>query len=331
MAEETKTSGRSREILKAIVGLVVAMCLMGCIYTPVIAATNNADGRIRIRKVDNDGSTPLSGASYTVYADSNGNGTFDVNYDRLAGKTAETSAGVYELAGLPNGNYFVVETQAPTGRQASGEIYRVTLNNSNPTATATNSMGSLSGTSLGRLLAANSNFIGSLLGKSGVPATQQNAAVAQAAQAVQNGSTQNPAALLTNAAGTKITVPDADAARLKQALQSIADLADQTGAVSRAQIASLIAEATAEPESADTASTSAAGNTADAAAAGEDASGDPSEDTLTADSGEDDGSVSADSTADTGVNLAGPIVLMVLAVLGAAGYFFYSRKKFAIN
>lgn len=329
MTEETKTGSGFREVLKAIVGVIAVMCLMSCIYTPVFAATNNADGRIRIRKVDNDGSTPLSGASYNVYADSNGNGTFDVGYDRLAGKTAETSAGVYELSGLPNGNYFVVETQAPAGRQASGEIYRVTLNNSTPTATATNSMGSLSGTSLGRLLAANSNFIGSLLGKSGVPATQQNAAVAQAAQAVQNGSTQNPAALLTTAAGTKITVPDADAAKLKQALQSIADLADQNGAVSRAQIASLIAEATAEPEQTDTAST--AGNTADTATAGEDASGNPSEDTLTADSGEDDGTVSADSTADTGVSLAGSIVLMVLAVLGAAGYFFYSRKKFAIN
>ena len=82
-------------------------------------------GNIELLKVDaSDINVTLSGAEFTVYADSNKNGELDEE-DEIAGIMIETENGIYRLEEVRYGQYFVVETKAPEGFLADPRIYPV--------------------------------------------------------------------------------------------------------------------------------------------------------------------------------------------------------------
>lgn len=72
-------------------------------------------GTVQLTKTDWDyPDNKLTGAEFTVYRDSNGNKELDADDERL-GTLTETGIGVYEMADLLYGGYFVKETKAPDG------------------------------------------------------------------------------------------------------------------------------------------------------------------------------------------------------------------------
>ena len=72
-------------------------------------------GAVQLTKTDRDyPDNKLTGAEFTVYRDSNGNKELDADDERL-GTLTETGIGVYEMADLLYGGYFVKETKAPDG------------------------------------------------------------------------------------------------------------------------------------------------------------------------------------------------------------------------
>ena len=71
-------------------------------------------GAVHTTKVDKDYPDHLlSGAVFEVYRDANGNQQFDPDVDELVGTLSECEPGLYELAELRYGGYFLYEKQAP--------------------------------------------------------------------------------------------------------------------------------------------------------------------------------------------------------------------------
>ncbi len=80
-------------------------------------------GTVRLTKTDRDyPDNKLTGAEFTVYRDSNGNKELDADDERL-GTLTETGIGVYEMADLLYGGYFVKETKAPEGFYLDDNAY----------------------------------------------------------------------------------------------------------------------------------------------------------------------------------------------------------------
>ena len=72
-------------------------------------------GTVQLTKVDKDyPENKLTGAAFDVYRDSNGNKKFDKDDEKI-GAMEEVGTGVYELANLSYGGYFVKEQKAPEG------------------------------------------------------------------------------------------------------------------------------------------------------------------------------------------------------------------------
>ena len=72
-------------------------------------------GTVQLTKTDRDyPDNKLTGAEFTVYRDSNSNKELDAD-DELVGTLTETGIGVYEMADLLYGGYFVKEIKAPEG------------------------------------------------------------------------------------------------------------------------------------------------------------------------------------------------------------------------
>ena len=72
-------------------------------------------GKIILTKVDADyPENKLTGATFEVYKDNNGNGKLD-DGDTLVGTLTESEMGVYEMKDLLYGHYLVKETKAPDG------------------------------------------------------------------------------------------------------------------------------------------------------------------------------------------------------------------------
>ena len=76
------------------------------------------------KKVDSETKKGLEGAVFSIYRDSNKNGTYDAGADALIAEGIKSNdQGVFEYDPLAEGTYFLVETQAPAGYQPlTGEV-----------------------------------------------------------------------------------------------------------------------------------------------------------------------------------------------------------------
>ena len=98
-------------------------------------------GAVQLTKADRDyPDNKLTGAEFTVYCDSNGNKELDADDERL-GTLTETGIGVYEMADLLYGGYFVKETKAPEGFYLDGNAYYFEITEDGKTATVENEAG----------------------------------------------------------------------------------------------------------------------------------------------------------------------------------------------
>lgn len=103
-------------------------------YFPV--QTQTATGNIQLTKENPDGDK-LSGAAFTVFSDSNNNGTYDFN-DSTYGELKETASGKYELTDIPVGTYFVQETAAPDEYTLDSTVYTTTVKSGETSIISTN-------------------------------------------------------------------------------------------------------------------------------------------------------------------------------------------------
>ena len=98
-------------------------------------------GTVQLTKTDRDyPDNKLTGAEFTVYRDSNDNKELDADDERL-GTLTETGIGVYEMADLLYGGYFVKETKAPEGFYLDGNAYYFEITEDGKTATVENEAG----------------------------------------------------------------------------------------------------------------------------------------------------------------------------------------------
>lgn len=98
-------------------------------------------GAVQLTKTDRDyPDNKLTGAEFTVYRDSNGNKELDADDERL-GTLTETGIGVYEMADLLYGGYFVKETKAPEGFYLDGNAYYFEITEDGKTMTVENETG----------------------------------------------------------------------------------------------------------------------------------------------------------------------------------------------
>lgn len=73
-------------------------------------------GSIMTTKVNADDPTDkISGATFGVYSDADGDGIFNAETDKLVGTLQEGDTGVYTLDSLPYGKFFLHEDKAPEG------------------------------------------------------------------------------------------------------------------------------------------------------------------------------------------------------------------------
>ena len=98
-------------------------------------------GTVQLTKVDKDyPDNKLTGAEFAVYRDSNGNKELDAD-DELLGTLTETGIGVYEMADLLYGGYFVKETKAPEGFYLDDNAYYFEIVEDGKTVTVENEAG----------------------------------------------------------------------------------------------------------------------------------------------------------------------------------------------
>ena len=98
-------------------------------------------GAVQLTKTDRDyPENKLTGAEFTVYRDSNGNKELDAD-DALLGTLTETGIGVYEMADLLYGGYFVKEAKAPEGFYLDDNAYYFEITEDGKTVTVENEAG----------------------------------------------------------------------------------------------------------------------------------------------------------------------------------------------
>ena len=98
-------------------------------------------GTVQLTKVDKDyPDNHLSGAVFEVFADTNGDQKFDKD-DALLGTMTELSGGVYEMADLVYGGYFVKEKSAPEGFILDENAYYFAITENGKIVTVENEAG----------------------------------------------------------------------------------------------------------------------------------------------------------------------------------------------
>ena len=98
-------------------------------------------GNIELTKVDADyPDNKLTGATFEVYKDVNGDGTLD-DGDELIGNLEETATGIYEMKELLYGKYLVRETKAPEGFVLDKGVYSVFIEKDETTYKVENKAG----------------------------------------------------------------------------------------------------------------------------------------------------------------------------------------------
>lgn len=81
-------------------------------------------GSVRLTKVDADyPDNKLTGATFALYQDTDGNKEFDVEKDTLICEIEEITEGIYQKDELVYGGYFVKETKAPEGFKLDEAVY----------------------------------------------------------------------------------------------------------------------------------------------------------------------------------------------------------------
>ena len=98
-------------------------------------------GNIELTKVDADyPDNKLTGATFDVYKDVNGDGKLD-DGDELIGNLEETTTGIYEMKELLYGKYLVRETKAPEGFVLDKGVYSVFIEKDETTYKVENKAG----------------------------------------------------------------------------------------------------------------------------------------------------------------------------------------------
>ena len=98
-------------------------------------------GNIELTKVDADyPDNKLTGATFDVYKDVNGNGKLD-DGDELIGNLEETATGIYEMKEILYGKYLVQETKAPEGFVLDKGVYSVFIEKDETTYKVENKAG----------------------------------------------------------------------------------------------------------------------------------------------------------------------------------------------
>ena len=98
-------------------------------------------GKITTTKVDEEHPKyKLSGATFVVYRDSNGNKEFD-KADKVCGEMKEVKKGIYELDNLTYGGYFLYEKTAPIGYVKDDEHYYFEIKKDKETVVIENKSG----------------------------------------------------------------------------------------------------------------------------------------------------------------------------------------------
>ena len=98
-------------------------------------------GNIELIKVDADyPDNKLTGATFEVYKDVNGDGKLD-DGDELIGNLEETATGIYEMKELLYGKYLVKETKAPEGFVLDKGVYAVFIEKDETTYKVENKAG----------------------------------------------------------------------------------------------------------------------------------------------------------------------------------------------
>lgn len=98
-------------------------------------------GKVTTTKVDEEyPKNKLSGATFVVYRDSNGNKEFD-KADKVCGEMKEVKKGVYELDNLTYGGYFLYEKTAPIGFVRDTEYHYFEIKTDKETVTVENKSG----------------------------------------------------------------------------------------------------------------------------------------------------------------------------------------------
>lgn len=97
-------------------------------------------GAISVYKFDADyPENSLSGATFTVYNDVDGNGIYDENIDTVYNTLNEIQTGFYFLDGIRYGHYLVKETASPNGFAIDENYYPVFIEEDGKTYNVTNS------------------------------------------------------------------------------------------------------------------------------------------------------------------------------------------------
>lgn len=97
-------------------------------------------GAISVYKFDADyPENSLSGATFTVYNDVDGNGIYDKNIDTVYNTLNEVQTGFYFLDGIRYGHYLVKETASPNGFAIDENYYPVFIEEDGKTYNVTNS------------------------------------------------------------------------------------------------------------------------------------------------------------------------------------------------
>ena len=93
-------------------------------------------GIVEIEKYDSLTDEKLSGAEFTVFTDTNGNGKFDEG--EQYGVLEEVETGLYRLENIPYGNYYLKETKSPDGYYIDDTYYNFKIENNGEVVKITN-------------------------------------------------------------------------------------------------------------------------------------------------------------------------------------------------
>ena len=93
-------------------------------------------GIVEIEKYDSLTDEKLSGAEFTVFTDTNGNGKFDEG--EQYGVLEEVETGLYRFENIPYGSYFLKETKSPDGYYIDDTYYNFKIENNGEVVKITN-------------------------------------------------------------------------------------------------------------------------------------------------------------------------------------------------